>query len=180
MRLGNCARIFFALTLLFSSRVYSADYNWSYGTYSDPSAWTLCDVKLKEAYSAPASTYTKETSQLTFSSDTQARCRLVYKHYTGALAYTDIYIQRSGTSCPAGYTYNSTLGQCEAPQNPCLSLSGTSSPFSKSGVAPDGYMGVTSGGKGAPGQSGCINGCMASTVDQKCTVMTSGPYICFI
>lgn len=88
--------------------------------------------------------------------------------------------QRIGDACPAGTTYNAATGVCDPPENPCEALAGTSRPFTKSGNAPDGYMFI-SGGWSAPTQSGCFDGCLASTADQKCTVRTllaGGAYLC--
>lgn len=91
-----------------------------------------------------------------------------------------VSIWRSGDSCPAGTLYNAESGACEA-NDPCSSKAGQSTPFSKSGTGPDGYMSIfdaAGGKKSAPAQTGCFNGCAASTAQQKCTVKVAGSYFC--
>lgn len=87
---------------------------------------------------------------------------------------TSIY--RQGNGCPVGATYNDVTGACDA-NNKCEALKGNSTPFSKSGTAPDGYMSL-SGKISAPSQGACYSGCAVSTVDQKCTTKVKGNYFC--
>lgn len=89
-------------------------------------------------------------------------------------------VDRYGASCPAGATYDAAKGECIV-EDKCGALAGKSTPFSKSGAGPDGYMSIfdtTAGKKSAPSQSGCFNGCAASTAQQKCTVKVAGSYFC--
>lgn len=91
--------------------------------------------------------------------------------------YTSTY--RNGTACTPPKTYNSATGACDDPPPPptCSGKAGTSTAFSKTGTAPDAYMAL-SNGYGAPVQSGCFGGCLASTADQKCVTKTTGAYGC--
>lgn len=92
----------------------------------------------------------------------------------------DLEFSRSGDSCPAGSKLDAAAEQCVS-DDPCSAKAGQSTPFSKSGTGPDGYMSIfdaAGGKKSAPAQTGCFNGCAASTAQQKCTVKVAGSYFC--
>lgn len=94
--------------------------------------------------------------------------------------YNPPSVYRQGDQCAEGSKYNAVNGSCE-PSDHCSAKAGQSTPFSKSGTGPDGYMSifpVGGGKKSAPSQSGCFNGCAASTAQQKCTVKVAGAYFC--
>jgi len=174
MRMGNYLWLVF-LSLV-SSYTYSADYYWNVsgysGQYSSPAA--ACEAK-RIAQTA----YKSSTAELTQSN--LANC--VGVNSTGA-KINFATSARFGDSCPNGGTYNSKDGTCSTkpPEDPCAGKVGQSTPFSKSGSGADGYMSIFDDGKGgkasAPSQTGCFNGCAASTAQQKCTVKVAGSYFC--
>jgi hypothetical protein len=97
--------------------------------------------------------------------------------YPNSWRYWGPIVFRHGDCTPPA-VFDQATGTCKtSEEDKCKSLSGTSKAFSKSGTAPDGYM-VLVGKTAAAKQSGCFDGCLASTADQKCTTKVSGPYFC--
>ena len=166
--MGNYSWVFVALIALFSSSAF-ADYYWTIsGTGGKwPSAVAACQA-----------VYPRFKRVDMAANGRSAQC--VYRYGDNDdrdYLYTSTY--RNGTACTAPKTYNSATGACDdPPPDPgCGGKAGTSGPFSKGGTAPDGYM-VIVAGRGAQKQSGCFNGCVANTADQKCKTKTNGVYLC--
>lgn len=89
-----------------------------------------------------------------------------------------VNVYRVGDSCDGDDVYNADTGQCES-DDPCGDKTGDSFNFSISGVGSTDYMYISESGKfSAPAQTGCFNGCSASTVDQSCQVRSLGPWRC--
>lgn len=172
------------MTLYFAGRADAADYYWVANNQSDlpanryDSAVSACEAAWKRQTNTSGLTY----EGISMSSATAAICR--YKNVSTGNVSQFASVRRYGTSCPEKTEYNSSTGRCdtkEEPQDPCSGKAGQSTPFSKSGTGPDGYMSIfdASGGKkSAPAQTGCFNGCAASTAQQKCTVKVAGSYFC--
>lgn len=166
-------------TLYFAGRADAAEYVWSWENLSSSSPAATCELVRQRIQKD----YANDTSidELKKESVTQYKCVL----YTpGNRVYNNAYIYRSGDSCAANTEYNAVTGLCDKkdePEDPCSGKAGQSTSFSKSGTGPDGYMSIfdtTAGKKSAPAQTGCFNGCAASTAQQKCTVKVAGSYFC--
>lgn len=190
MRVGNYSRIFGVLIFLFSFSANAAVYTWT-GQFAGTPVVTgsgpgpVCTQVYANAKGKFPDTVTG--SQLKKVNIASYSCLINYK----SGAQSSVAITRSGDACGAGASYDDSTGECNCPSgyvkdatgacmvapNECQSKSGTNGPFSKTGVAPDGYMTI-SGGMGVPKQSGCFNNCLANTADQKCKTMTSGIYSC--
>lgn len=168
MRMGNYSWVFVALIALFSSSAF-ADYYWTIsGTNGQwPSAAAACQAVYPRFKRADMAANGRSAQCVYRYGDNDDRDYL----------YTSTY--RNGTACTPPKTYNSATGACDDPPPPptCSGKAGTSTAFSKTGTAPDAYMAL-SNGYGAPVQSGCFGGCLASTADQKCVTKTSGAYGC--
>lgn len=174
-------RFFFLFLFSLSSvNAWAEDYWWGLSEVS-PQHYSSADSACAALFEvrAPSILFAKDTYSIRRDSDTQALCQLVYKRVddpNAPKADVNVLVFRFGTSCPPGTKWNSDTLQC-ASEDKCKILSGTSRAFSKSGTAPDGYMALA-GKTAAAKQSGCFDGCLASTADQKCTTKTSGPYFC--
>lgn len=156
---------------LFVNTAFAADYYWrfSWSTIQYPSAQSACESEVSSV---------TELVSVTFNSGGMVAYCNMRRKSDGF--QSQISVQRYGDSCPAGTAYNATTGACDV-QDQCLAKSSTSSPFSKSGTAPDAYVDLSAlNGKpmGIPSTEGCFEGCAASTADQKCTVRVDGQYRC--
>ncbi len=159
------------LIVLLASVDASAAYVWVFsgrpGTFADP---------VSACKSFPTSMKFKRADKTAVA--TQFQCVWEYPG-SPSTDYPQGTVVRSGSGCDVNYTYNANTGFCEPPPpDPgCGGKAGTSIAFSKTGTAPDAYMAL-SNGYGAPVQSGCFGGCLASTADQKCVTKTTGAYGC--
>jgi hypothetical protein len=94
--------------------------------------------------------------------------------------YMGLYYTRSGVCLG---TIDQDTGECiEDDPDICAAKRDTSEPFSRLGMAPDPYMTISAGTDGKkwqhPRTEACLSGCVASTVDQKCTTRVTGSYVC--
>lgn len=168
------------MTLYVASKADAAEYVWRANgmpgnTY--PSASAACSASWK-VNGNPDFVYDGPVK----SSDTEFTCTY---HYSSSNTFPRSFdsVYRQGDSCATNQEYNAAKGQCDPkePEDPCSAKAGQSTPFSKSGTGPDGYMSIfdaAGGKKSAPAQTGCFNGCAASTAQQKCTVKVAGSYFC--
>lgn len=160
--------LLFVSLLCFSYSTLAVDYYWKLDLngniqpdiYSDGVA--ACD-SLKQRFAGNGRNYYGKVV-----SDTIVECwdQLGYTRYAG---------RRFGDSCPAGTQFDPVTTKCVEPPNPCKDK--PSMQFSKSGTAPDGYMKIV-GGYAVQATEGCLDGCLASTTDQKCKTKTAGAYFC--
>lgn len=176
MRMGNYSWVLFALVVFFSSNASAETYYYQYGNTKYSSGQAVCNAYMAvNQASRPDQPLKVEVIPLDSNGRVKCQLRVVSNNYpTGSADFG-----RIGNSCDTGGTWNNTTAQCDypPPEPDCSTKKGTSGPFSKSGSAPDGYMTI-SGGYAAPSQSGCFNGCVANTADQKCKTRTSGVYLC--
>lgn len=104
-----------SLLLFFAQAVNAADYSFTDNSYylgPFPSAQQSCDAAAQHSLSSyPGKSITGKT--LTSQSATNFKCNVTYN---GAPYSNNFSIIRSGTSCPANHTYNSSTGECEAPE----------------------------------------------------------------
>lgn len=157
-------RLTFALFLMgFGHSAYAVDYYWYHsfpGTkYSSPDA--ACAGWLGESTKLRRYSLTK-TSESTYF------CQL-QRISDGALVGFGKDMNRDGDGCTLPAVYNPDNGSCEAPEpDECESKNGDSTPFTKSGTAPDSYAVVLPGGTLGQEQSACFSGCVVSTSEQLC------------
>jgi len=167
------------MTLYVASKADAADYYWTTanGQYQGSSYTAACTAAL-----AGSRYDVMDPPQLASVGRDVYYCMGHYKTNPNSLeSYNTVY--RKGDSCPKGSQLNTDTGGCDPsePEDPCAAKAGQSTPFSKSGSGPDGYMSIfdaAGGKKSAPAQTGCFNGCAASTAQQKCTVKVAGSYFC--
>ncbi|MFG3696290.1 hypothetical protein ACGFZ6_23290 [Stutzerimonas stutzeri] len=115
--------------LLWHSGASALDYYWTNSgqgaSVKYSSATFSCDGYVSHLSKAnPNYTYRKKS--LTRHSDSFFYCTVEGLNASGSVAVTQTAdIVRSGDSCPAGYTFNSSTGACDPPQeDPCLPTTG--------------------------------------------------------
>lgn len=169
------------MTLYAASRADAEDFYWvNANTYArGDNPVSMCKQAIANM---ETDDYRRVDNGSAFESEVKYMCRYIaerksdgYRQYPGEVA-----IDRRGDTCPNGGSYDPATGSCGV-EDPCSGKAGQSTPFSKSGTGPDGYMSIfdaAGGKKSAPAQTGCFNGCAASTAQQKCTVKVAGSYFC--
>jgi len=125
---------FFLFLLAFGNSAFAEDFYWTgsstyLGSTHYPSASAVCDayVQWYNNVNAGSRTY---SYQMTFSSDTLVQCGLHFQVSGSTADNFDRYLpaSRSGTSCPAGSTYNPATGACDS-DNRCLLAKGASTTY---------------------------------------------------
>lgn len=172
--------------LFFVSQIsYAQEYYWGAGELPNqqfPTPTALSEALrdwASSVYGMPGRSNFRVTS-VTLTSPTKVTIQISYDYSsstqgTSTLGYSGY---RYGTTCPPDTTYNSQTGACES-DDPCGDKLGDEFNFSISGVGSTDYMFISESGQfSAPSQTGCFNGCSASTVDQSCEVRSLGPWRC--
>lgn len=197
MRLGNYLRVFSALifSLFWHSGASAEDYYWTLGGSSEtfPSAQQSCASFFQTVSTNPNNAHESLYDfQLAISpaspSGGQPRFLCAVKRRlittTGQIIYSGSWSQttiRNGSTCSDGTEYDSTTGECvapEDPEDPCADKAGVEEGFSKAGNAPDAFMNISSNGYGIPQRQGCKEGCAVEITDLRCKTFIAGPYLC--
>jgi hypothetical protein len=166
------------ISSLISFSLMAQEYGWK------PSHGSQKTVIFSSATAACTSIFVGDTSfdKIIPHATVAGNYRCFYRSGTSTTSYEYGSASRSGTTCAFGTTYNSTLGQCEAPPpSQCESDAGRSFPYSKSGTWPDAFIEVfTVTGKLSYGtqQTACSSGCQIETIAPACKVGTDGTYTC--
>jgi hypothetical protein len=120
--------LIFVAALLFSSFSFSADYNWFVQNYG--AANNFSTPKLACEYAASRYVYGGQSyayfSHSLNSNSSYGSC--VIKSIPSGWTHT-MTLERAGSSCATGTTYNITTGVCDAPVNPCTAKTGTPSKY---------------------------------------------------
>lgn len=177
MRLGNYLRVF--TLLIVSAPSYAVDYYWQmdgFGQYVGSSPLSVCKSYLS-GYSNPNAVPKSGTESIRFHSQTSSVCDYKATHSSGLeISQSTPNIIRYGSTCPSGTEYDTSVGSCVAPENPCADKAGIEEGFSKAGIAPDGFAFVTSGGTFGTQRQGCKGGCATEITDLRIKGKTSGSY----
>lgn len=91
---------------LFTGSAYSDGYYWSSGSHSGPTPSSVCE-KIRLSYGSTFPRYA-----LTPISETSFRCAMVLPNGSENAVHV---LLRNGTGCPVGTEYDSSKGQCNAP-----------------------------------------------------------------
>ncbi len=176
MRLGNYLRVFSALSflLLWHSPVSAEDYYWV-ADAGDRTRESSPQAACQTLITVSTYTYTSYRLGPKFS-ETRFNCE---GFAPKAQVWTSAgFAIRGGDACPAGSEYNSTTGECVAPEeDECADKAGIDEGFSKAGTAPDSFVTIASNGFAIPQRQGCKGGCAMEFHDIRGKTNTSGAYL---
>ena len=150
----------FAALLASSQSAFAADYSWAYANVNYPSPAAACTGAVARS-NASTTVYAYTETGLYKFSETIFRCKVLRVNMPGSYNPSNYEwnITRSGTSCPAGTTYNPDKGSCDVPFNPCTEKTGRASNISASVPLPG---------------SACINGCSVAYHTNSNPLTTGG------